>query len=196
MAEGRGRKKRPQAKDARGPAQVALLRGVNMGGHTPVSMAGLRAWAETLGLQDVRTLLQSGNLVFRGGAKRGAALEATLEAAAIRGLGLETIFHVRTAAELQVIVARNPFPDAAKNDPARLVVVFLKAAPAPAAVASLVAAIPGREQLRADGRQLYVVYPDGQGTSKLPALIDRMLNARGTARNWNTVTKLAAMTRD
>ncbi len=193
MAEGRGRKKRPQAKDARGPAQVALLRGVNMGGHKPVSMAGLRAWAETLGLQDVRTLLQSGNLVFRGGAKRGAALEATLEAAAIRGLGLETNFHVRTAAELQVIVARNPFPDAAKNDPARLVVVFLKAAPAPAAVASLVAAIPGREQLRADGRQLYVVYPDGQGTSKLPALIDRMLKARGTARNWNTVTKLAAL---
>ena len=187
----------PDAKGERGigtQAQVALLRGVNMGGHKPVAMAALRAWAEKLGFRDVRTVLQSGNLVFRGGAKRGATLEALLEAAAERELGLETAFHVRTAEELRSVVARNPFRDAAKRDPARLVVVFLKAAPAAAAVASLVAAIPGREQLRADGRQLYVVYPDGQGTSKLPALIDRTLKARGTARNWNTVTKLAAMT--
>ncbi len=174
-------------------AQAALLRGVNMGGHKAVAMADLRAWAEKLGLRDVRTLLQSGNLVFRGGTLKGAALESKLEAAAIRGLALETTFHVRTADELEAIVAHNPFPDAAKRDPARLVVVFLKAAPAAAAVGALVAANPGREQLEANGRHLYVVYPDGQGTSKLPALIDRLLKARGTARNWNTVLKLAAM---
>lgn len=196
MPGGREQHRKPQPKTVRGTAQAALLRGVNMGGHKPVAMAALRAWAEKLGLRDARTLLQSGNLVFRGGAKRGAALEAVLEAAAIRGLGLETTFHVRTAEELQAIVARNPFPDAAQRDPARLVVVFLKTAPAADAVAALVAANPGREQVRADGRQLYVVYPDGQGTSKLPALIDRTLKARGTARNWNTVTKLAAMTGD
>ncbi len=194
MAAGRSKPGKPQAKAGRGAAQVALLRGVNMGGHKPVAMANLRAWAEKLGLRDVRTLLQSGNLVFRGGAKHGAALEAWLETAAGRDLGLETTFHVRTAGELRSVVARNPFPDAAETDPGRFVVVFLKAPPAAAALASLVAAIPGREQLRADGRHLYVVYPDGQGTSKLPALIDRTLKARGTARNWNTVTKLAALT--
>jgi uncharacterized protein (DUF1697 family) len=175
------------------PAQVALLRGVNLGGHKLIAMSDLRAWAERLGLRDVRTLLQSGNLVFRGGSKTGAALEAMLEAAAGGLLGLETAFHVRTADELRAIVARNPFPAAAEQDPGRLVVVFLKTAPAAAAVAALVAVIPGREELRADGRQLYVVYPDGQGTSKLPALIDRKLRISGTARNWNTVRKLAAL---
>jgi uncharacterized protein (DUF1697 family) len=177
-----------------GPAQVALLRGVNLGGHKLVGMAGLRAWAEDLGLRDVRTLLQSGNLVFRGAAKTGAALEAMLEAAAKRGLGLDTDIHVRTAAELGAIVARNPFPRAARRDPAHLVVVFLKAAPAAAGVAALRAAIPGREEIEADGRQLYVVYPDGIGTSRLnAALLDRTLKVRGTARNWNTVLKLAAL---
>ena len=173
---------------------VALLRGVNLAGHKSVAMADLRAWAEALGLLDVRTLLQSGNLVFRGGTKRGPALEAALEAAAARKLGLESDVFVRTAEELDAIVARNPFPDAAKRDPAHLVVVFLKA-PAAAALAALRAAIPGREELKADGRQLYIVYPDGIGTSKLnAALIDRKLGISGTARNWNTVLKLADAT--
>ena len=173
---------------------VALLRGVNMAGHKRVGMAELKAWAEKLGLRDVRTLLQSGNLVFRGGAGKGAALEAALEAAAGRGLGLETAFMVRTAQELGAVVARNPYPEAAERDPAHLVVVFLKTAPAAADVAALRAAIPGREVLEADGRQLYVVYPDGIGTSRLTAaLIDRKLRTRGTARNWNTVLKLTAL---
>jgi uncharacterized protein (DUF1697 family) len=182
------------AKKRGAAAHVALLRGVNMAGHKTVPMAALRAWAEKLGLRDVRTLLQSGNLVFRGGTKRGAALEAALEAAALRGLKIETDFVVRTSEELAAIVARNPFPAAAERDPAHLVVVFLKTAPAPAAVAALAAAIPGREELRADGRQLYIVYPDGMGTSKLnAALIDRKLGISGTARNWNTVLKIAAL---
>lgn len=173
---------------------VALLRGVNMAGHKIVGMTGLRAWAEDLGLREVRTLLQTGNVVFRGGTKQGAALEAALEAAAARRLGLETDFMVRTAAELRAIVARNPFPDAAQGDPAHLVVVFLKAAPAAADVAALRAANQGREEIEADGRQLYVVYPDGIGKSRLnAALMDRKLGTRGTARNWNTVLQLAAL---
>lgn len=177
-----------------GPAHVALLRGVNMAGHKVVGMADLRAWAEDLGLRDVRTLLQSGNLIFRSAAKTGAALEAVLEAAAKRGLGLETDFHVRTGAELRAIIARNPFPRAAERDSAHLVVVFLKVAPAAADVAALQAAIPGREEIEADGRQLYVVYPDGIGTSRLnAAMMDRTLKTRGTARNWNTVLKLAGL---
>ncbi len=184
----------PGSRKGEGFAQVALLRGVNMAGHKIVPMAALRAWAQQLGLRDVRTLLQSGNLVFRGGTKRGAALEAALEAAAARGLKVETDFVVRTAEEVAAIVARNPFHAAVERDPAHLVVVFLKTAPAPASVAALAAAIPGREELRADGRQLYIVYPDGIGASKLnAALIDRKLGISGTARNWNTVLKIAAL---
>src|SRR5205823_5130806 len=107
---------------------------------------------------------------------------------------LEAAVFVRTAAEWAKIVARNPFPAEAKSDPGHLIVMLLKDEKD---VAALQAAIVGREIMRADGRQLYIVYPDGQGTSKLTnAVIERKLGTRGTARNWNTVLKLAALTED
>jgi uncharacterized protein (DUF1697 family) len=168
--------------------QIALLRGINVGGNKMVAMSDLRALAARLGLRDARTLLQSGNLIFRSD-KQPAKLEALLE----KELDGVTVF-VRNAAEWAQIVARNPFPAEAKNDPGHLLVMLLKEAKD---VTSLQAAIVGREVLRADGRQLYIVYPDGQGTSKLTnALIERKLGTRGTARNWNTVMKLAALTQD
>ena len=82
----------------------------------------------------------------------------------------------------------------AEHDPGHLIVMALKSAPEPDAVAALQGAIPGRETLAAVGRELFIAYPDGIGTSKLTgALIERRLRVRGTARNWNTATKLAAM---
>jgi len=173
---------------------IALLRAVNVAGHQPVGMADLRALLGALGFTDVRSLLQTGNLVFRGGGRRGAALERWLEAEAARRLSLETDFFVRTAAEWSEAVARNPFPEAAARDPARLVVLALREAPGAARVDTLQASITGREQVRADGRHAYVVYPDGQGRSKVSlSRIEKALGTRGTARNWNTALKLAAL---
>ena len=175
--------------------QIALLRGVNVGGHKKVAMADLRAFAIDLGLGDARTLLQSGNLVFSSSGKSGAALERWLETEAEKRLGLKTEFHVRTATEWATVVAGNPFPDEAKRDPGHLIVFAFKDTLAAAAVKALQAAITGREVVRASGRHAYVVYPDGAGKSRLtPALMDRKLGARGTGRNWNTVLKLAAIT--
>jgi len=173
---------------------IALLRGVNVGGRKAVSMAALRGFAAEIGLSDPRTLLQSGNLVFQSDAAP-AELEARLEAEAERRLGLTTRFMVRTAAAWDAILAANPFGEAAERDPSHLVVMALKGAPDGAAVEALSAAIPGRETLAAHARELYIVYPDGMGGSKLTgALIERRLGLQGTARNWNTARKLAEMT--
>jgi len=176
---------------------IALLRGVNVGGARKIAMADLRAFAEGLGLEEVQTLLQSGNLVFRTAARKTADLERRLETEAVKRLGLETHFLVRTAEEWRRLVARNPLAAAARRDPARFALVCLKDAPAAAKVKALQAAVPGPETVRADGRHLYIVYPNGMGTSWLTnARIESGLGTRGTARNWNTVTKLEALARE
>lgn len=170
---------------------VALLRGVNVGGHNPVAMADLRDLCARLEFHDVRSLLQSGNLVFRTDARRGPALERLLEADVEKRLGLKTTFFVRTAEEWRAVVARNPFREEARRDPSHLLVMFLKDALAMGAVEALRAAITGREVVRAAGREAYIVYPDGVGRSRLTgSLIERKLGTCGTARNWNTVLKL------
>jgi len=176
------------------PICIALLRAVNLGSHNKVSMADLRAFVEKLGMEDVQTVVQSGNLAFRSAASSPAKLEALLESSAAKQLGLVTDFFVRTAREWQEIIAANPFPREAKDDPSHLVMMTLRKAPDRAAVAELQAAIKGRELVRANGREAYFTYPDGIGNSKLTiAVIERKLGARGTARNWNTILKLGAL---
>lgn len=172
---------------------AAFLRAVNVGGTGKVSMADLRGLLAGLGYADVRTILQSGNLVFRAKTGTTADLSKRLEKAARERLGLETDVLVRTAGELAQTLAGNPFPDEAERDPAHLVVMFLREAPANDAVAALRAAIAGPERVEARGAHLYAFYPAGIGESRLTnALIERKLGTRGTARNWNTVSKMAA----
>jgi uncharacterized protein (DUF1697 family) len=172
---------------------IALLRAVNLAGHNKVGMADLRALLTELGFAKPQSLLQSGNLIFEASG-RPAELERTLEGEAKKRLALETDFFVRTAADWKTVVAGNPFPEEAKRDPGHLVVVFLREAPDARAVAALRDAISGRELVEARGRHAYLVYPDGIGRSKVTAaLIERKLGTRGTARNWNTVMKLAAL---
>lgn len=174
---------------------AALLRAVNLAGHNAVPMARLRDIAASLGLQDVKTLLQSGNLVFSDPRSRTpAALESALEQTLERTLGVTTEVYVRDGRELAGVIAKNPFPEVARTDPARLVVSFMKAAVPPARVRALQAAIVGREVVRGAGREMYIHFPDGQGRSKLtPALTQKHIGASSTARNWNTVRKVAAL---
>lgn len=179
-----------------GVARVALLRAVNLGSHLKLSMADLRDLLANLGFTDPRTLLQTGNVVF-GSRRSPARLETELEAALADRLGLETDVVVRTVADFHEVQAANPFPDAARNDPAHLVVYFLKKAPDEGAVETLREAIRDRETVEAAGPHLYAVYPDGIGRSRLTTrLIEAKLGTRGTGRNWNTVTKLAALLKD
>jgi len=173
--------------------QIALLRAVNVGGRS-LAMAGLKAMFDELGFPGARTLLQTGNVVFESGKRSGAALESFLEARTAQRFDLKAGYVVRSAVEWVRIVADNPFPREAERDPARLVVMPLKAAPAKPDLAALQAAIVGREIVHSKGQTLYIVYPDGIGQSKLTvSLIERKLATRGTCRNWNTTLKLLAM---
>jgi uncharacterized protein (DUF1697 family) len=172
-------------------ATIALLRSVNVGGRKLV-MADLRTVMTDLGFSDARTLLASGNLVFDAGARTGADLEALIGEAVQSSLGLRVDVFVRSAEVWRGIIAANPFPEAASSDPAHLVVMALKAAPEAWAVERLRGAIVGRETVHLRGREAYMVYPDGIGESRLTAaVIERNLGVVGTARNWNTVMKLA-----
>lgn len=172
---------------------AALLRGVNVGGNKKVGMAELRDLAATIGLDHPRTLLQSGNLIFESRIT-GKQLESILETETQKRFGLDTRYILRTKDEWHSAVDANPFRDEARRDPSRVVVVFLREEPAPKSVKALQAAIVGRETVRAVGNQAYLVYPDGQGTSKVTlSVIEKALGTNGTGRNWNTVMKINAL---
>ncbi len=172
---------------------IGLLRAVNVAGHNKVAMAALRELLVGLGMREVRSLLQSGNLVFESDLGTTERLERILEDAAERELKLRTRFFLRTRDEWNRVVADNPFREEARRDPSRLLVMFLKQAPDRTRVAALEQAIKGREIIGTKGRQAYIVYPDGIGRSRLTGrLIETKLGTPGTARNWNTVLKLEA----
>jgi uncharacterized protein (DUF1697 family) len=172
---------------------IALLRGVNVGGRKPAPMADLRRLLADLSFEAPRSLLQSGNLVFRS-EPTGAALEALLERECGARLGLSTTIMVRTAAAWRDVIATNPLGDMAEADPSHLVVMALKSSVTAAKVEAVREAIQGRERVEGAERELYIAYPDGIGSSKLTgAIIERRLGVQGTARNWNTVLKLAAL---
>jgi uncharacterized protein (DUF1697 family) len=176
---------------------IGLLRAVNLGPHNRVAMKDLAALLAKVGMQDVRTLLASGNVIFRSDNASPEKLEKLFEDAVAKKMKVDTDFFVRSASEWQAIVTANPYSQMAKDDPGHLIMMCLKAAPPAASVDVLQKAIKGRETVKAKGRQAYFVYPDGVGSSKLTIkMIEKLLATNGTARNWNTVLKLLALTAD
>jgi uncharacterized protein (DUF1697 family) len=168
-------------------AFVALLRAVNVGGTGKLPMTELAAMCEAAGHEKVRTYIASGNVVFAS-ALIEAAVKADLEARLAAYAGKPVAVVVRTAAEMAAVRDANPFPGAPGN---RTVAFFLDAAPPPDAADNAV----GRgddETIALGTREIYVRYGEGMGTSKLriPAA------AKGTARNLNTVAKLAQLAAD
>jgi uncharacterized protein (DUF1697 family) len=172
--------------------QVALLRGINVGGHNRVAMAQLRELIESLGNGDVRTHLQSGNVVFTGAATPDRAA-ADIEALIAERLGLRLRVLVRTRDELAAVVDGNPLA-ATAGDPARLIVLFLSAPPDPALLQAIDPAPYEPERLAACGREIHVWCANGvQGSRLLQVLSERRLGVTVTARNWRTVTRLLAL---
>jgi uncharacterized protein (DUF1697 family) len=176
------------------PSYVALLRAVNLGATNAVPMARLRELFDRLGYPEARTLLQSGNVVFRSDSEPADRLESRLEKAIASELGVETRVFLRSAAEWKSIISRNPFRREATSDPGHLLMLALDGRPAAGRLESLQAAIVGAERVALVGRELYAVYPDGIGRSRLTnSLIERSLGIVATGRNWNTVQKLSAL---
>jgi len=162
---------------------VAMLRGINVGGHNMVKMDALKALHESLGFKGVRTHLQSGNVVFQAKSADAARIEHAIQ----KTLHMELTVVIRTAAELRQALKANPLPDRV-SDPSAYVIAFLSAQPEDPAALD---AYTGPEEMRLLGRELYIYYGEGMGRSKLTnTLIERKLGVKATARNWNTVTKL------
>lgn len=171
---------------------TALLRGINVGGNKKIKMAELREQLTDLGLQEVKTLLQSGNVVFRSEETSREKLEKQLSDETEKRLGVRCDYYVRNAKEWDAIIKANPFDEMGKDDPSHLLVVVTAAEPVAKDVEAVQAAIKGPELIAIGPECLYITFPDGIGTSK----IDRTpgynkLQAKGTGRNWNTVLKIA-----
>lgn len=175
--------------------QAALLRGVNVGPAKRVAMADLRALVESLGYADVRTLLNSGNVVYSApGVAPGAAAAGIAEALAAR-LGVAARVVALSAAELAVAVADNPLLGVADN-PSRLLVAVLAEPAARACLEPLLEQDWAPEALALGVRVAYLWCPDGVIASRLSAAVGRLLGDGVTSRNWTTMTKLAALAQD
>lgn len=162
---------------------VGLLRGVNVGGTGKLAMADLKSLCETAGFDCVRTYIASGNVLFES-KRTEKAVKQILEARLLELAGKPVEVMVRTAAEMADVLARNPFPNAPGN---RTVAIFLDTPPAATALENITGRVD--EEVKLGHREIYVRYGADMGHSKLKIPAAK----HGTARNMNTVAKLAAM---
>jgi uncharacterized protein (DUF1697 family) len=176
----------------RNSSLILLLRGINLGAHKRVAMPDLRALLAEGGFEDVRTYVQSGNVVLASQVSPQAA-GAQAERLIADRFGFDVDVIVRTRDELAEIVVRNPLAEVAV-DPKRYQVSFLDAEPDPDVLERIANVTTEPERLVAIGRELYAWHPNGIGRSKLwNKLGGTGLGVRATARNWTTVTALLEM---
>jgi uncharacterized protein (DUF1697 family) len=175
-------------------AAISLLRGVNVGGHHKIGMGELRELYEALGLRHAQTYVQSGNVVFRTGARDFTRLSKRIADAIERRFAFRPGVILRTAGDLRAVIAANPFASRRDLDPSRLLVQFLAGEP-PADARERVLRIESEpEELRMVGRELYIYYPSGMARPKVPwTFLEKALQTQCTGRNWNTVRKLLEM---
>ncbi|WP_379072408.1 DUF1697 domain-containing protein [Mesorhizobium sp. UC22_110] len=171
---------------------VALFSGINVGGNRIVKMAELRDFFEQLGLADVASYVQSGNVVFSSTHTDAIALTNMLQDAFEKRWGFHSRIMVRDAAWFARLVADNPYPEIAE-DPTRLHAMALEREPTPEEVARLAEKCTGPERFEVKGDVLYLHAPDGLGKSKFAEILPRTLKVPGTMRNWRSVLALAAL---
>jgi len=171
---------------------IALLRGVNVLGHRKLPMGELVAELEKLGLSDVRTYIQSGNVVFRSRRKKASALSAQIAKTIRSSHGFEPRVMVLSLEALRDAVARNPYPTA-DDKPTSVHLFFMDAPPTHPDLEAIEAVRKGREEYVLDGNVFYLRTPDGFGDSKLAQRAERLLGVPATARNWRSVTKILEM---
>ena len=173
---------------------VSLFRGINVGGHQTIRMDELKDLHESLGLKDVVTYIQSGNVVFSSDDADLAQLPRQIEDGFAQKFGFHVKVIVRTSAELREIIANNPFQNHHMKESKWVVVMFLATRPESTAQEDLQKTYVGPEELCILGQEVYIYYPNGIGRSKLShTLIEKKLKTMGTGRNWNTILQLQKM---
>jgi len=179
------------------PIYIALLRGINIGPHKRMKMEKLRSSCEGLGFADVKTYIQSGNVVLRAGKLSSSALSKKLGECIVRDFGFSAEVISRTREEMKQIIDNNPFARERGIDTSKLHVVFLSQAPSAAALKKLQELTLAPDRTRSSGNELYFYFPNGvSGSSLWKHPLDRITGVPGTMRNWNTVNKLYEMAMD
>lgn len=176
------------------PVLVSMLRGVNLGSHNRIKMDALRALYTSLKLQDPRTYVQSGNVIFKTKEKNSPQLAKKIQSAIEKKFGCSPEVILRTTDELRKAIEATPFGDRPNLEPSKILVSFLDAAPPREAAGAFDKFKDYPEEVHLKGRELYIYFPNGAGKTKLPwSSVERLLKVTGTARNWNSVTNMLKM---
>jgi uncharacterized protein (DUF1697 family) len=176
------------------PVIVAMLRGVNVGGHNRVPMEELKKLCASLKLRGAQTYVQTGNVIFKTDEGDLVKLAKRIEDAIEKKFRFRSDVVLRSAAELREVVARNPFAKRRGIEPGKLLVTFLGADPGGEARVKVRAIKCTPDELFIDGREAYIYFPNGMGRPTLSwATIPKTLRVSGTGRNWNSVTKMLEM---
>jgi uncharacterized protein (DUF1697 family) len=173
---------------------VSLLRGINVGGQKKIHMETLRGIYETLGYTNVRTYVQSGNVVFESTSYTPSELVKRIEEQIEKTYGFTVLVFIRQADELQEILSSNPFLYDRNEDPGKLHVTFLYQSPLEIAWVKLVAPSSILDEFSCGELAVYLYCPNGYGKTKLSnGFFERKLGVSVTTRNWNTVNALSKM---
>ncbi len=176
------------------PIYISMLRGINVGGHKRIKMDQLRKSLEALGFEQVKTYIQSGNVVFKTRRTSPAALSKKIEERIVKDFGFSASVISRTAEEMSKMIAENPFLKQRGIDPAKLHVMFLSELPAPTALKKLAEVTVAPDQRQCSAREIYFYLPNGVSKSVLwNSPVDRILAVVTTTRNWRTVNTLHRM---
>jgi uncharacterized protein (DUF1697 family) len=175
---------------------IALLRGINVGGHKIIRMEQLRKAFEEFGYEDVATYVQSGNVVFKAPAKMSDGLAKKIEEMLLRQFKMSVPVIVRTAEEVGGVLRNNPFLKERGIDVTTLHVTFLSQIPLKTTLQGLDAIKAGPDRFHCSGQEIYLHCPNGFAGTKLSInVFEKVLSVGATTRNWNTVNKLYEMAR-
>ncbi len=173
---------------------ISMLRGVNLGPHNRLKMEELRAVYDSLELQDAQSYVQSGNVIFRSEEKNLEVLARRIEGAIEKKFGFRPPVILRTTAELREAIAKNPFAKRREIEASKLLVTFLDRDPGKEAREQALKIDTAPEELRIEGREVYIYFPNGMARPKMKwAAIERVLKTQWTGRNWNSVQKMLQM---
>jgi uncharacterized protein (DUF1697 family) len=179
------------------PIYIAMLRGINVGGHKRIKMDKLRASFEALGFEQVKTYIQSGNVVFKSAKLSPASLSKRIEEKILADFGFSASVISRGSDEMAATIKRNPFLKERGIDHGKLHVMFLSEAPESASLKKLADLTAAPDQCRSSGEEIYFYLPNGVSQSVLmKSPVDRILAVVTTTRNWKTVNSLHQMCQD
>jgi len=176
---------------------VALLRGINVSGHKQVKMNQLRAVCIDIGFGNVRTYIQSGNVIFESAASSEKTLVGKVKSAILKEFGFSVPVLVFPASQLKRVLQQNPYLKEKGVDLSKLHVAFLSAVPSKTALANLANVKAGRDEFQCIDTLVYLHCPNGYGTTKLSnTAIEKAFGIEATTRNWKTVNQLYQMAED